>query len=111
MARSRIAMQPETVKTLQQALAWCLVWLMAPELGVGPFLARSCRQRRHSARLGKESMRPWAETQGRWCEGRNGYGVGVAWPVMSSGGTTKKPRATARSWPSLRISPATLPGI
>jgi hypothetical protein len=26
-------------KTLEEALVWCLVWLMAPELGVGPFLA------------------------------------------------------------------------
>jgi hypothetical protein len=26
-------------KTLEEGLAWCLVWLMAPELGVGPFLA------------------------------------------------------------------------
>ena len=25
-------------KTLEEALAWWLVWLMAPELGVGPFL-------------------------------------------------------------------------
>jgi phage terminase large subunit-like protein len=25
-------------KTLKEALAWCLVWLMAPELGIGPFL-------------------------------------------------------------------------
>jgi hypothetical protein len=25
-------------KMLEDALAWCLVWLMAPELGVGPFL-------------------------------------------------------------------------
>ncbi len=24
-------------KTLEGALAWCLVWLMAPEIGVGPF--------------------------------------------------------------------------
>jgi hypothetical protein len=24
-------------KTLEEAPAWCLVWLMAPELGVGPF--------------------------------------------------------------------------
>jgi hypothetical protein len=24
-------------KTPEEALAWCLVWLMAPELGVGPF--------------------------------------------------------------------------
>jgi len=24
-------------KTLEEALAWCLVWLMAPELGVGPY--------------------------------------------------------------------------
>jgi hypothetical protein len=23
--------------TLEEALAWCLVWLMAPEIGVGPF--------------------------------------------------------------------------
>jgi hypothetical protein len=25
-------------RTLEEGLAWCLVWLMAPELGVGPFL-------------------------------------------------------------------------
>jgi hypothetical protein len=25
-------------RTLEEALAWCLVWLMAPEIGVGPFL-------------------------------------------------------------------------
>jgi len=24
-------------KTLEEALAWCLVWVMAPELGIGPF--------------------------------------------------------------------------
>jgi hypothetical protein len=24
-------------RTLEEALAWCLVWLMAPELGIGPF--------------------------------------------------------------------------
>ena len=24
--------------TLEEALAWCLVWLMAPELGIGQFL-------------------------------------------------------------------------
>ena len=24
-------------KTLEEALAWSLVWLMAPEIGVGPF--------------------------------------------------------------------------
>ena len=24
-------------KTLEESLAWCLVWLMAPEIGVGPF--------------------------------------------------------------------------
>jgi hypothetical protein len=24
-------------KTLEEALAWCLVWLMAPEIGVWPF--------------------------------------------------------------------------
>jgi hypothetical protein len=24
--------------TVGEALAWCLVWLMAPELGIGPFL-------------------------------------------------------------------------
>jgi hypothetical protein len=31
--------QPFYGKTLEEALAWCLVWLMVPELGVGPFLA------------------------------------------------------------------------
>jgi hypothetical protein len=25
-------------RTLEEALAWCLVWLMAPELGIAPFL-------------------------------------------------------------------------
>jgi len=25
-------------KTLEEALAWCLVWLMARELGIGSFL-------------------------------------------------------------------------
>ena len=25
-------------RTIEEALAWCPVWLMAPELGVGPFL-------------------------------------------------------------------------
>ena len=25
-------------KTLEEGLAWCLVWLMFPELGAGPFL-------------------------------------------------------------------------
>jgi hypothetical protein len=25
-------------RTLEEALAWCLVWLMAPELGIGPLL-------------------------------------------------------------------------
>jgi hypothetical protein len=25
-------------KTLEEALTWCLVWLMAPEIGVGPVL-------------------------------------------------------------------------
>jgi hypothetical protein len=25
-------------KTREEALAGCLVWLMAPELGIGPFL-------------------------------------------------------------------------
>jgi hypothetical protein len=25
-------------KTLEEGLAWCLIWLMAPKLGVGPFL-------------------------------------------------------------------------
>jgi hypothetical protein len=24
-------------RTLEEALAWCLVWLTAPEIGVGPF--------------------------------------------------------------------------
>ncbi len=35
-------MSPEeqqfSCQTLEESLAWCLVWLMAPELGVGPFL-------------------------------------------------------------------------
>ena len=26
-------------KTLEEALAWCLVGLMAPEIGIGPFPA------------------------------------------------------------------------
>jgi hypothetical protein len=26
-------------RTLGAGLAWCLVWLMCPELGSGPFLA------------------------------------------------------------------------
>jgi hypothetical protein len=37
-----ILMSPEEQqfygRTLEEALAWCLVWLMAPELGVGPFV-------------------------------------------------------------------------
>jgi hypothetical protein len=28
--------QPFYGKTLEEALAWCLVWLMAPGLGIGP---------------------------------------------------------------------------
>jgi hypothetical protein len=24
-------------RTLEEALAWCLVWLIAPDLGIGPF--------------------------------------------------------------------------
>jgi hypothetical protein len=24
-------------RTLEEALAWCLVWLMAPEIAIGPF--------------------------------------------------------------------------
>jgi hypothetical protein len=27
-------------KTLEEALAWCLVWLKVPEIGVGPFMVR-----------------------------------------------------------------------
>ena len=27
-------------KTLEEALAWCLVWLMAPEIGVDQFRAK-----------------------------------------------------------------------
>jgi hypothetical protein len=26
-------------RTLEEALAWGLVWLMVPEIGVGPFIA------------------------------------------------------------------------
>jgi hypothetical protein len=37
-----ILMSPEEQtfhgKTLEEALAWCLVWLMVPELGIGPFV-------------------------------------------------------------------------
>jgi hypothetical protein len=25
-------------KTLEEALTWCLVWLMAPEISIGPFM-------------------------------------------------------------------------
>jgi hypothetical protein len=25
-------------RTLEEALAWCLVWQMAPEIGIGPFM-------------------------------------------------------------------------
>ena len=39
------------------------------------------------------------------------YGAGVASPVMASGGSTRMASRTARSWPSLRISPATLAGM
>ncbi len=28
-------------KTLEEALALCLVWLRAPEIGIGPFLVRA----------------------------------------------------------------------
>jgi hypothetical protein len=31
--------QDSNGKTLEEALAWCLVRLMAREIGVGPFLA------------------------------------------------------------------------
>jgi hypothetical protein len=24
-------------RTLEEGLAWCLVWVMAPEIGMGPF--------------------------------------------------------------------------
>jgi hypothetical protein len=30
--------QDFSAKTLEEALAWYLVWLMAPKLGIGPFL-------------------------------------------------------------------------
>jgi hypothetical protein len=39
------------------------------------------------------------------------YGAGVASPVMSSGGSTRMASRTARSCPSLRISPATWAGM
>jgi hypothetical protein len=32
-------------RTLKEGLAWCLVWLMAPEIGVGPFRFSWCKQR------------------------------------------------------------------
>ena len=25
-------------RTFEEALAWCLVWLMAPEIGIGPYI-------------------------------------------------------------------------
>ena len=58
-------------RTLEEALAWCLVWLMAKgtghpqgldwghELRVGPFRVRSCRQRRGgsgSSRFGFDAL-------------------------------------------------------
>jgi hypothetical protein len=33
-------------RTLEEALTLCLVWLMAPELGIGPFLVRSSALKR-----------------------------------------------------------------
>ncbi len=27
-------------RTLEEALAWCLVYLMAPEIGIGPFIVQ-----------------------------------------------------------------------
>jgi transcriptional regulator with XRE-family HTH domain len=35
-------------RTLEEGLAWCLVWLMAPELGIGPFLVCRHEERSHS---------------------------------------------------------------
>src|SRR4051794_21259048 len=47
-------------RTLEEGLAWCLVWLMAPEIGAGPFRVRSSgrfvtRVRHHGglARIGR----------------------------------------------------------
>ena len=39
-------------KTLEEGLAWCLVWLMAPELGVGPFLVATPHASRTDQRYG-----------------------------------------------------------
>jgi hypothetical protein len=36
--------------TLEEALAWCLVWLMAPGLGIGPFLTSDSDAPRSSIR-------------------------------------------------------------
>ena len=44
-------------------------------------------------------------------DARDAYGAGVASPVMASGGSTRMASRTARTWPSLRISPATLAGM
>ena len=40
-----------------------------------------------------------------------GYGAGVASPVVAPDGSTRMASLTAGSWPSLRISPATLAGM
>jgi hypothetical protein len=44
LAQDRIAILPDALeaqtfygKTLEEALAWCLVWLTAADLGSGPF--------------------------------------------------------------------------
>src|SRR5215210_6485912 len=62
----------------------------------------------------RHKQRSWASRPGprrRVLSSRNGYGAGVASPVMSWGGSTRKTSLMARSWPSLRISPATLAGM
>ena len=53
-----------------------------------------------------------------WCPGAQGrcepvgaYPAGVASAIGPVAGPSKNARPTARSWPSLRISPATLPGM
>jgi hypothetical protein len=54
-------------KTLEEALAWCLVRLMAPELGVGPFLVCLSRQcGRAPSPLGWNAPAAPSQVRGRW---------------------------------------------
>jgi hypothetical protein len=54
-------------KTLEEALGWCLVWLMAPELGIGSFLVWSIPRGRQRHR--------------RFRARTDGHCVGIAWAM------------------------------